>query len=210
LCITRYLINGLHDEANSARPRIGTKTPFDAPKDSADAWSQYKQIDDSPLVDMLGGQLCSTVECTACGHNSTCYDPFLDLSLPLPRDTRECDIERCLREFQALEELDQDEKINCEKCKRPTKSTKRLSIERPPQVLILHLKRFSNDGYKLSQPTLSVNQRLYIRSKSYQLYACVSHHGSSARSGTISCSKDQRVTNLIFLLHRPLHCSLSA
>lgn len=64
LCCARYLINGLHDEANLARPRVGTKTGFDTPRDSAEAWSQYKQIDDSPLVDMVAGQLSSTIECT--------------------------------------------------------------------------------------------------------------------------------------------------
>ena len=37
------------------------------------------------LVDALfGGQISSTVCCNECGHSSTVYEPFLDLSLPVP------------------------------------------------------------------------------------------------------------------------------
>ncbi|TKY47847.1 Ubiquitin carboxyl-terminal hydrolase 2 [Spatholobus suberectus] len=37
------------------------------------------------LVDTLfGGQISSTVRCIECGHFSTVYEPFLDLSLPVP------------------------------------------------------------------------------------------------------------------------------
>lgn len=45
------------------------------------------------------------------------------------------------------------------------------------------MKKFTNEGYKLSTPRLTVNQKLFLKSKSYQLYACVSHHGNSTRSG---------------------------
>ncbi|RVW99824.1 Ubiquitin carboxyl-terminal hydrolase 2 [Vitis vinifera] len=33
---------------------------------------------------MFGGQISSTVCCVECGHSSTVYEPFLDLSLPVP------------------------------------------------------------------------------------------------------------------------------
>ena len=35
------------------------------------------------MVDVFAGQLRSSVECHACGQESTSYDPFWDLSLPL-------------------------------------------------------------------------------------------------------------------------------
>ena len=49
-----------------------------------EAWEQYKLIDDSPLIDMVAGQLASTLTCSICNFQSTTYDPFWDLSLPLP------------------------------------------------------------------------------------------------------------------------------
>lgn len=38
-----------------------------------------------PFVDsVFGGKISSTVSCLECGHSSTVYEPFLDLSLPVP------------------------------------------------------------------------------------------------------------------------------
>ena len=52
------------------------------------------------------------------------------------------------------------------------------------------MKRFTNEGYKLSSPKLAVEANLVIQtkgasggSKSYSLLAAVCHHGSSSRSG---------------------------
>ncbi|XP_057783357.1 LOW QUALITY PROTEIN: ubiquitin carboxyl-terminal hydrolase 2-like [Salvia miltiorrhiza] len=42
-------------------------------------------VKDPTFVDVVfGGQLSSTVSCLECGHTSTIYEPFLDLSLPVP------------------------------------------------------------------------------------------------------------------------------
>lgn len=42
-------------------------------------------VKDPTFVDVVfGGQLSSTVSCLECGHSSTIYEPFLDLSLPVP------------------------------------------------------------------------------------------------------------------------------
>ncbi|RWS06600.1 ubiquitin specific protease 2-like protein [Dinothrombium tinctorium] len=180
----RYLITGLHEEVNETKHR--PKPPImKSPNSPTEAWQQMKMIDDSPFVDMLVGQLSSVIQCTQCGNKSTCWDPFWDLSLPLPRNMSECTVEQCLREFTALEELSPGEHAVriCEKCKRQTQSTKQLSIEKAPPVLILHLKRFSNEGYKLSVPRVVPNDKLFVKSRYYSLYAIVSHHGHSSRSG---------------------------
>jgi hypothetical protein len=39
---------------------------------------------DSAVSQLFGGVLVSTITCTACGHVSVSYEPFLDLSLPIP------------------------------------------------------------------------------------------------------------------------------
>ena len=178
----QYLINALHDEVNTGSFGSSSRNSK-SPKSSTEAWERYRMLEDSPFVDLIAGQLSSTVTCSICGNASTCWDPFWDLSLPLPNNVRETDIERCLKEFTALEELSRDELAKCDRCDKPTKSTKRLSIEKAPQVLILHLKRFSNDGYKLTMPRVIANERIATRSKHYSLSSVVLHHGSSIRSG---------------------------
>lgn len=85
-------------------------TTFRDSKKAALYWQRYKRIDDSIIagehrhernfypellislstfillvVDLFLGQLMSTLECMSCGHKSTTFDPFWDLSLPIPR-----------------------------------------------------------------------------------------------------------------------------
>ncbi|VFQ65180.1 unnamed protein product [Cuscuta campestris] len=40
--------------------------------------------DPTLISSIFGGQLSSTVSCLECGHSSVVYEPFLDLSLPVP------------------------------------------------------------------------------------------------------------------------------
>lgn len=71
--LLRCLLDGLCAE------ELGFKKQIRASKDAA-ASNQ-----DSTLVDALfGGQISSTLCCVECGHSSTVYEPFLDLSLPVP------------------------------------------------------------------------------------------------------------------------------
>ena len=54
---------------------------------SARWWKNYQDRNDSFLVDLLVGQLQSTLTCQQCSYVSVVYDPFWDLSLPIPKDT---------------------------------------------------------------------------------------------------------------------------
>lgn len=79
----RYLINGLHEELNKAKSR--PKRNLIEPKSSQEAWNQYRErIDDSKLIELFVGQFSSVIKCTICGNESTCWDPFWDLSLAVP------------------------------------------------------------------------------------------------------------------------------
>jgi ubiquitin C-terminal hydrolase len=48
------------------------------------AWKAYMKFNDSVISDLFAGQLQSTIECSSCQHRSYCFDPFLDLSVPIP------------------------------------------------------------------------------------------------------------------------------
>ncbi|CAM9600271.1 unnamed protein product [Ectocarpus sp. 6 AP-2014] len=48
------------------------------------AWAQHRARNDSDITGMFCGQLQSRISCLTCGNVSFCFDPFFDLSVPLP------------------------------------------------------------------------------------------------------------------------------
>ncbi|XP_073138486.1 ubiquitin carboxyl-terminal hydrolase 2 [Henckelia pumila] len=72
--LLRCLLDGLCTEELSARKQVKSSL--------ADGTTSIAK---PTFVDAIfGGQLSSTVSCLECGHSSTIYEPFLDLSLPIP------------------------------------------------------------------------------------------------------------------------------
>lgn len=67
-------------------------------------------MDNSKIVDIFVGQLKSTLRCTHCGHCSVTFDPFWDLSLPIPQKVGQIRLQQCLDSFTREETLDGDEK----------------------------------------------------------------------------------------------------
>uniref|UniRef100_A0A069DVA3 Ubiquitin carboxyl-terminal hydrolase n=1 Tax=Panstrongylus megistus TaxID=65343 RepID=A0A069DVA3_9HEMI len=191
----RYLLEGLHDDINRIQikpknlPEIDDNLS-DSMK-SSESWKQYLRCDNSRIVDLFVGQLKSTLQCTTCGHSSTTFEVFWDLSLPLPTRIGSLRLSQCLDHFTKEEVLDGDEMPTCSKCKTRRKCTKRFSIQKFPKILVLHLKRFSpSERYrKLSAtvefPLTNLDMSAYSSTPqacSYNLYA-VSNHSGTAYSG---------------------------
>ncbi|CCE85415.1 Piso0_005011 [Millerozyma farinosa CBS 7064] len=108
-------------------------------------WERYLKLNFSIIVDYFQGQYLSQLKCLECGTTSTTYNAFSILSVPIPEKLgsfKNISLYDCIEEFVTLELLDDDNKWFCSKCKRSTKSTKKISITRLPQVLIIHFKRF--------------------------------------------------------------------
>ncbi|GBG75434.1 hypothetical protein CBR_g20064 [Chara braunii] len=146
----RMLLDGLHEECNRVATIPGYKevnSQGDEHTLARQAWEFHKSRNDSIIQDIFCGQLQSTIECMTCRRKSQCFDPFLDLSLPIPKRSLSCGgssitIQDCLSAFTAEERLDGRNKYHCEHCKAPRSSTKKLSIFRLPPILVLHIKRF--------------------------------------------------------------------
>ncbi|KAL0281132.1 UNVERIFIED_CONTAM: hypothetical protein PYX00_002217 [Menopon gallinae] len=194
----RYLLEGLHEDVNriTVKPKPITTDIDDTLSDNhkaAEAWKRYLRMDDSKVVDIFVGQLKSTLQCTVCGHCSVTFDPFWDLSLPMPNRNGQLRLSSCLDAFTKEEVLDGDEKPTCSKCKTRRKCTKSFSIQKFPKILVLHLKRFSpTERYrgKLSVmvefPLTNLDLSPYASNKvqccTYNLYA-ISNHSGTAYSG---------------------------
>lgn len=193
-----YVLQGLHEDINRVQQKVKVqpldekeeaKYQTDAEKANA-YWDRYRMIDNSMIVDIFVGQLRSTLTCQSCRHASTTFDPFWDLSVPIPSrgKSRSISISDCLRAFVEEETLDGDEKPVCSGCRKRTVCTKGFTIQRFPKVLILHLKRFSGERYRSKLTTLvdfpldgldlSPCAAPGNRPSRYRLYGIVNHSGS--------------------------------
>jgi ubiquitin C-terminal hydrolase len=140
----RYLLEGLHEDVNRVKEKpkpilteIDEKLS-DSEK-SAESWSRYLRVDNSKIVDYFVGQLKSTLKCTHCGHCSVTFDPFWDLSLPIPQRAGQVRLAQCLDSFTREETLDGDEKPTCSKCKERRKCTKSFTIQKFPKILVIRI-----------------------------------------------------------------------
>jgi ubiquitin carboxyl-terminal hydrolase 4/11/15 len=89
-----FLLDGMHEDLN----RI-MKKPYVEKPDSTDEmvgdleaiskladthWDIYKMRNDSAVADLFAGLYKSTLVCPECQKVSITFDPFMDLTLPLP------------------------------------------------------------------------------------------------------------------------------
>ncbi|XP_043657832.1 ubiquitin carboxyl-terminal hydrolase Usp2 isoform X5 [Drosophila teissieri] len=197
----RFFLDSLHSALNSG-VKGETLNIDDNLSDNKKAdltWEWYTRHENSLVRDLFVGQLKSTLKCTTCGNTSVTFDPFWDLSVPLPSSSR-CKLEACLDLFIREEVLDGDEMPTCAKCKTRRKCTKSFTIQRFPKYLVIHLKRFSETRWsKLSNivefPTSDseLNMGSYGANSNsnvhYSLYAISNHMGSTAGGHYVALCK---------------------
>lgn len=100
-------------------------------------------------------------------------------------------LEACLEDFMSPEHLKEKGNLyDCSYCKANTRAMLRYLIFKPPQVLVLHLKRFSQKGWSFSKipnyiefPMVLNIERFCVgpvKNTEYKLYAIGVHSGSMA------------------------------
>ncbi|RMZ52581.1 hypothetical protein APUTEX25_003724 [Auxenochlorella protothecoides] len=180
--------------------------PESEPEKADRHWKQYLERDSSTVTELFGGQLQSSITCHKCNGRFTMYEPFWDLSLPLAKEGKQsslswlgikgspASISDCLTVFAADEKLEGAEAFSCEVCKAKTPATKHLRLQRLPQILVLHIKRFKYRGFFTDKLTASVSYPLaglsldtYLSPEAlvageggalYDLYAVSNHYGN--------------------------------
>eukprot|EP00943_MAST-04B_sp_MAST-4B-sp1_P006666 g6666.t1 len=139
---------------------------------------------------IFGGYLQSQVKCKICKFVSTTYDACLDISLEIYGKRRT--LENALRQHTKLEVLDHNNRWRCDSCKKLVPATKQLKFRRLPLTLVVHLKRFSPYGDKISKRVeypKELNMKSFTNNKDgeenfmYDLYGVLVHAGNYTTSG---------------------------
>ncbi|XP_035703191.1 ubiquitin carboxyl-terminal hydrolase 2 isoform X2 [Folsomia candida] len=191
----RYLLEGLHEDVNrvTAKPTPITTDIDESLSDgekATESWRRYMRYESSRIVDMFVGQFKSTLKCTVCGHCSVTFDPFWDLSLPIPSRSSTVRLSQCFELLTKEEVLDGEEKPTCAKCQCRRKCTKSLAIQKFPKILVVHLKRFSlAERYRgklstlVDYPLNGLDLTPFSSTRgnvgAYNLYGVANHSGST-------------------------------
>ncbi|KAK6454987.1 ubiquitin-specific protease [Scheffersomyces xylosifermentans] len=177
-----------------------------------DSTPKGSKLNQSIIYDIFGGLLNQRITCTRCNNVSETKQEFYDLSLGLNkkklRDHQPIDdsipnsnkysIEKSIRDFFSnelikIDKADKNSGYYCEKCKARTVAHKISFINRSPETLTVHLKRFKFNGNSSSKVKQSINYSNYLdltrytvdkrHPAKYKLTAVIVHEGRSISSG---------------------------
>mmetsp|Transcript_8735 Transcript_8735/g.6468 ORF Transcript_8735/g.6468 Transcript_8735/m.6468 type:complete len:137 (-) Transcript_8735:213-623(-) len=87
--LVNYVLDLLHEDLNKVKkkPYVEIRDSEGRPDSevSQEHWDAFIARNQSIIVDLMYGQLKSTVTCQACNYVSITFDPFLTLSVPIAR-----------------------------------------------------------------------------------------------------------------------------
>ncbi|KAH6694104.1 ubiquitin carboxyl-terminal hydrolase [Plectosphaerella plurivora] len=97
------------------------------------------------------------------GTSFTNVDKVKDSALELRRKGRArrrnngCTLDECLDEFERAEVLSEHDEWYCPRCKEHRRASKKFDLWKSPDILVVHLKRFSSAGYRREKLDVLVN-----------------------------------------------------
>ncbi|XP_071015359.1 ubiquitin carboxyl-terminal hydrolase 50-like [Oncorhynchus clarkii lewisi] len=183
------LLNALHDDLknkgerrqarSSQRLCLGRKSLSSAPAPG----------DSTVVTRLFEGQLSYQMLCLRCDGHSHSNQVFTILSLPIPLDSYRCSLQDCLSLFFQQSTLTCGDQKLCPECGVKRDTAVLTSMAKPPEILVLHLKRFGCHGSEkrklrtnvlFSLDSLDLTpflSRPSANHTSYSLYAVVNHTG---------------------------------
>jgi len=185
-----FLIDTIHEViAKEVIIKISGKVVNEIDKMALDAmkmWKIFFKDSYSIMVNLFYGQLVSTIEVDN-KISSRNYDPCCYFTLPIPKIDNDINIYDCFDLFTTTEVLDGDNMIRCEETGELKIGKKTIKIWNFPKILIVHFKRFDNNGNKIDNminfPLNNLNLTKYCvgydkYNSVYDLYGICNHQGS--------------------------------
>ena len=129
-------------------------------------WERYLKTDYSSITEIFAGQYASRLECQNCHKTSTTYIPFNMLSVPIPRNNGNLNLYDCIDKFTSAEILSGSNAWNCPSCHMSRQTKKQLTICRLPNILVIHLERFSmgsNYEYVKNKSKIDIPTKLEMK-----------------------------------------------
>ncbi|XP_045564821.1 putative ubiquitin carboxyl-terminal hydrolase 50 isoform X1 [Salmo salar] len=183
------LLNALHDDLKNKGERRQTRSSQRLCLGRKSLSSAPAAGDSTVVTRLFEGQLSYQMLCLRCDGHSHSNQVFTILSLPIPLDSYKCSLQDCLSLFFQQSTLTCGDQKLCPECGVKRDTAVLTSMAKPPEILVLHLKRFGCHGSekrKLRTNVLfsldSLDLTPFLSSPSanhtsYSLYAVVNHTG---------------------------------
>lgn len=151
-------------------------------------WKNYIGKNYSIITKHFTGMYLSGVRCTKCNAVFPTYECYNTIQLSIA-DKPNVTLNDCLQKYVQLEVMDENNKYECHRCKEKVVCEKQMTFWHLPDILIINLKRFRNDGEKIHKIdtlvsyTQNLNLQPYVSeftdgSHEYILTDVVHHYGS--------------------------------
>ena len=90
--LVNYLLDLIHEDLNrvQVKPYVEMSEDMNRPESviAAEYWNAFQARNSSIIVDLMYGQLKSTVTCLTCRRVANAYDPYLSVCLPIIKEEK--------------------------------------------------------------------------------------------------------------------------
>lgn len=140
-----------------------------------DSCNRFQAREYSPLKNLFDGLSESNRRCMCCNNKSVRYEPFVTLPLSVPiKNSQDMiktfNIYECLDHMIKEEQLDDDNKMNCEMCGLRNRAYSQSLLWKTPKVLVLHIKRFLVNSYGITSQKITNNVEYPITNLDLEKY----------------------------------------
>lgn len=124
-------------------------------------WKNHLLRNDSIIVDHFQGMQRTSLTCPHCRNQSIKFDVYSSLSLPLQgrTDGRPINLYHALQHFTGEEQLDDGNAWYCSKCKVHVNAIKCVKLWTIPNILVLHLNRFTFRSFSRGRRGMGMGTR---------------------------------------------------
>lgn len=170
-------------------------------------WEKYIRPSHSVIRDLFTGMTYTETKCNDCKITSLAFEPFIMSSIAIPKSNNTpVELSQCLRQHCAKVMLVDKNKYQCSNCKDYRDASQTTYMWEVPEILIIHLKRFTSEmignfcrteknSTKINFPLTDLDMSEYIspynkKEAKYELYAVTQQFGSLNGGHYIACCKN--------------------
>ena len=170
-------------------------------------WEKFIRPQHSVIRDIFTGLTYTETKCSACQITSLSFEPFIMLTIAIPKSYSTVSLVDCLKKYSSQYALANEDKYQCLHCKDYKDATQITYIWEVPEILIIHLKRFTNEivynnycrteknSTKIDFPLDNLDLSDYIsphnkKEAKYELYGVVQQHGTLSGGHYTACCKN--------------------